>query len=1040
MENAKKTKFYGKAIGVRFGGTWRSRLVNGVKQFEYSGGTLKDTQHYKHRYFTYSKLMDLVHNVVPTLKRPKVTWLVRGIKMSLDSDSRITLWWLNTIPSKDGFVSVYVEEDESANSELPSEQVGDVGPSKQQGVKHVGTSTQKVVSPLESCHDKMNDAYLEEYSELEFIENFHKRPEKLPIKSKRRKFTSETLPEEELDPIPTLFSEDAFEPSGVDTEETVSDNIEDVGVDAVDDAEYEDNDDTFMPYNLRKRVVNINNIEPDEEYYSDSSDGAFDPADESEFIEDEDVDDVLGAVCVEEGVSVGQTYTSNTRLQQLASDIPTCEPYEGRRFERVSDAEYRLYDGQTWPCVEKARHYLRTFGIRNKFVIKWIHSDLIRIRCKCKEAECGWFCRIRKLPGQHTFKLKLANFVHDCTPNLSGTNPMANAQWIAEEIEEDVRVHQRSFRPKEIIKVMTSRHFVRPKYWQAWHARAIALDKVHGSYEDSYKKIPQLCIHLLEANPGSIIKFSRDHVSRKWTGTCISFKACLDGFVQGCRPLVGLDGCHLKGKFGGVCLAMTSLDGNNGMFPLGIYLCQVENKENWKIFMEFMKDELNKHPMRLMIMSDRQKGLDAAVDEVFPNATKRYCFRHIFQNMKDYHRGELIEKKTWKAARAYTENNFKKWMGELDTLSTKKKKPITNEGANGSNATNGVNVQRKKRANEKTPVEYLMSEDTSLWARYELDVDAKVEHITNNFSESFNSWILEIRDKPLHKLIIQYTLMMMTLMFNKRQDANKLGGDDAILPRVKTVIDGHIEWYRHYIVTGSDTHHFSVHNSNGTWWNVDLEKHTCDCRKWDISGIPCVHAVASIVQFSSTRVIDWSRFCSPLLKVKKYKAAYASGIKPPLHEDNWESVPSDVLPPMLHRRPGRPRTKRRRGEHEGPAPTNDNERQCSTCGIFGHYKSTCQVGQTKAQVNATVRGRGNATSSRGRGGAGVGATMGRGRGSVGAEATRGSVGAGVTVTASSRGRGGAGVGATMGRGRGSVGAEATRGRGSVGAGVVVTAS
>ncbi|KAL5711352.1 hypothetical protein ACHQM5_021816 [Ranunculus cassubicifolius] len=167
----------------------------------------------------------------------------------------------------------------------------------------------------------------------------------------------------------------------------------------------------------------------------------------------------------------------------------------------------------------------------------------------------------------------------------------------------------------------------------------------------------------------------------------------------------------------------------------------------------------------------------------------------------------------------------------------------------------------------------------------------------------------------------------------------------------------------------------------------DLEKHTCDCRKWDISGIPCVHAVASIAPFSVARSINWASYCSPLLTVKKYHEAYSSWIKPPLHEDCWDLIPSDVLPPMLHRRPGRPRTKRRRGDGEGPIPATDNQRRCSTCGGYNHNKASCQGGPTKAQrsgENAAARGDiprgGRSTNARGGGSLGDGrSTSARGR-------------------------------------------------------------
>ena len=36
------------------------------------------------------------------------------------------------------------------------------------------------------------------------------------------------------------------------------------------------------------------------------------------------------------------------------------------------------------------------------------------------------------------------------------------------------------------------------------------------------------------------------------------------GFVRGCRPWFGIDGCHLKGPFGGILLFVVSLDANRG--------------------------------------------------------------------------------------------------------------------------------------------------------------------------------------------------------------------------------------------------------------------------------------------------------------------------------------------------------------------------------------------------------------------------------------------------------------------------------------------
>ena len=61
----------------------------------------------------------------------------------------------------------------------------------------------------------------------------------------------------------------------------------------------------------------------------------------------------------------------------------------------------------------------------------------------------------------------------------------------------------------------------------------------------------------------------------------ISFKTTVDGILKGCKPLIGVDGCFLKGPYKGVLLVALGLDGNNGYFPIAYAVVQQENKSNW---------------------------------------------------------------------------------------------------------------------------------------------------------------------------------------------------------------------------------------------------------------------------------------------------------------------------------------------------------------------------------------------------------------------------------------------------------------------------
>lgn len=81
--------------------------------------------------------------------------------------------------------------------------------------------------------------------------------------------------------------------------------------------------------------------------------------------------------------------------------------------------------------------------------------------------------------------------------------------------------------------------------------------------------------------------------------------------MKGCRPWFGIDGCHLKGLYGGILLSILSLDAKKGMFPIAIVVVEVECKESWRFFLTELHEALLFVPERknecLTIMSNMQK-------------------------------------------------------------------------------------------------------------------------------------------------------------------------------------------------------------------------------------------------------------------------------------------------------------------------------------------------------------------------------------------------------------------------------------------------
>ena len=47
-------------------------------------------------------------------------------------------------------------------------------------------------------------------------------------------------------------------------------------------------------------------------------------------------------------------------------------------------------------------------------------------------------------------------------------------------------------------------------------------------------------------------------------------------FLGGCRPFIGLDGCHIKHRFSGQILSATTKDANDNIFPVTMAVVEQE--------------------------------------------------------------------------------------------------------------------------------------------------------------------------------------------------------------------------------------------------------------------------------------------------------------------------------------------------------------------------------------------------------------------------------------------------------------------------------
>ena len=88
----------------------------------------------------------------------------------------------------------------------------------------------------------------------------------------------------------------------------------------------------------------------------------------------------------------------------------------------------------------------------------------------------------------------------------------------------------------------------------------------------------------------------------------VRFNAQNVGFLGGCRPFIGLDGCHIKHKFGGQILSATAKDANDNIFPVAMTVVEQETRESWIWFLEIFAEDIGRpEELKLVFISDRKK-------------------------------------------------------------------------------------------------------------------------------------------------------------------------------------------------------------------------------------------------------------------------------------------------------------------------------------------------------------------------------------------------------------------------------------------------
>ncbi|OIT22616.1 hypothetical protein A4A49_52984 [Nicotiana attenuata] len=182
--------------------------------------------------------------------------------------------------------------------------------------------------------------------------------------------------------------------------------------------------------------------------------------------------------------------------------------------------------------------------------------------------------------------------------------------------------------------------------------------------------------------------------------------------------------------------------------------------------------------------------------------------------------------------------------------------------------------------------------------------------VDNNFTESFNSWILEARHKPIVKMLEDIRVKVMNQLKDRAEEVNSWRGEYS--PYAMELYNDYRDMASKCKENFNGERGFEISEGEDRH-TVILEQQRCTCRLWDLFGIPCAHAIRAFLykKQDPTLGIHW------WYSKQARQLVYQHKLQPVRGGRFWKVEPHQAMdPPLLGKMVGRPKLKRSREKDE----------------------------------------------------------------------------------------------------------------------------
>ena len=241
--------------------------------------------------------------------------------------------------------------------------------------------------------------------------------------------------------------------------------------------------------------------------------------------------------------------------------------------------------------AKQFKEAITEYVVKGRWGVKFLKNDKVRVRVKC-QPHCKFTTYLAKLPTEMSWQPKTLDMEHTCTRSYK--NPRCSTKFFAKKLMKKVR-RQHDIKLRDIQEVVHKRYVVNISAGKASKTREKSQEFVDGSYVEQYNQLWDYCTKLRRSSPGNsaLMKthtFNEGDLAAEMDLQAglpylerlyICWSGCKQGFRVGCRPIIGLDACHLKTKIGGQLMVSVARDPIEEYFPLAVTVVEAETNNSW---------------------------------------------------------------------------------------------------------------------------------------------------------------------------------------------------------------------------------------------------------------------------------------------------------------------------------------------------------------------------------------------------------------------------------------------------------------------------